>query len=161
MLKIKSLGLLFILVFLGACVEKSYTKQEEVFLIFKTKQFKYADLGFLYESREGLKIEMYSNAQALMTLEVNSAEVCLSRFECLDKEVFNAKVFSAFYPKDILSHILKGKMLFHGQNRETIKNGFRQNISKKGKYTISYSVIGKEIIFIDTFNNINIKMKRL
>lgn len=144
-----------------ACAEKSYSTAEKVFLVLKTKSIKYADLGFFYEGKEGIKIEMYSNAQALRALEIDNERVCISQFECMGKEVFNTKVLSSSYPKDILSDIFRGKSIFQTQNYLKVTNGFIQKIEKEGFYTINYSVLGNKIVFIDRLNKITIKMKRL
>ena len=145
----------------SACVEQSYTKQESVFVVFKTNTFKYADLGFIYEGKTAMKLEMYSNAQALNTLTIDEDNVCLSLLECMDKERFNQEVLSTYYPKDILRHILLGKAIFAGQNRINIRNGFTQRLSKANQYAINYKVLNNQIIFHDTINHISINIKRL
>ncbi|SFV68911.1 Putative lipoprotein [hydrothermal vent metagenome] len=162
MKKIQTFLTLFSLFFLlGGCVNKTYSQQERIFLVFKTSSIKYADLGFMYEGEEDLKIEMYSNGQALKALKISQTSICLSLFECLDKKTFNQKVLSEYYPHDILSHILRGDKIFSSQNLLNEKNGFSQKISNIGKYEIDYRVLDNKIIFRDTLNAITIKVKRL
>lgn len=154
-------SIVVVLTLFSACVEPSYTKQESVFVVFKTKAFKYADLGFVYEGNTAMKLEMYSNAQALNTLTIDKENICLSLLECMDKEQFNQEVLSAYYPKEILRHILLGKPIFAGENRSNRRNGFTQILSKANKYKINYSVLNHQIIFRDTINHISIKIKRV
>jgi PBP1b-binding outer membrane lipoprotein LpoB len=155
------LSIFLLLFFFEACATKTYSEQERIFLVFKTSSIKYADLAFMYDGNEDIKIEMYSNGQALKALEIEDTTVCLSLFECLDKEAFNQKVLSAYYPKNILSHILRGEAIFASQNLVEEKNGFRQAIYEAGKYGIEYSVLGNKVVFHDRVNSITIKVKRL
>jgi len=147
--------------FLEGCATKNYTKEERIFLIFKTQMIKYADLAFMYKGQEKIKIQMYSNGQALKTLEIDTQRVCLSLFECLDKEAFNQKFLSPYYPKDILSQVLKGEAIFSAKNRINEVNGFRQTLMSAGKYDITYSVLADKIYFYDRLNFIKIKLRRL
>jgi len=159
-LKIFFFGLLFIFG-LSGCATKEYTKQESVFIVFKTPTFKHADLGFMYENIEEMKVEIYSNGQAVMALQIGKENICMSLLECLDKKSFNKRVLSQAYPPDILSHIFRGQEIFSGLNRVKTRNGFTQNLIKADKYNINYSVLNKQIIFRDTINDILIKVKRL
>jgi hypothetical protein len=144
-----------------SCVTKEYEKQESVFIVFKTPTFKHADLGFLYENPKEMKVEIYSNGQAVMALKIGKEKICMSLFECLDKKSFNKRVLDEAYPADILSHIFRGEAIFSRQNLVKTRNGFTQNLLKAGKYNINYSVLNKQIIFHDTINHIVIKVTRL
>ena len=146
---------------LNACATKAYEKQESVFIVFKTPTFKHADLGFIYENEEELKVEIYSSGQAALSLEISQSSVCMSALECMSKTSFNQSVLSAYYPETILDNIFKGKKIFEGSNLAKMRNGFTQNISKHNKYNIKYSVLNKQIVFRDTINDILIKVKRL
>ena len=153
------LGLLSLLI--TACSTKEYSKQESVFIVFKTPTLKYADLGFIYENSDEIKVEMYSSGQAIMSLEITSYTVCMSFLQCMGKKSFNKKVLNRYYPTTILDNIFKGKEIFSGKNSIKKRNGFTQKIVDEGKYDINYSVLNKQIIFRDTINNILIKMKRV
>ena len=157
----KSFFLLLIVMVLSACATKEYTKQESVFIVFKTPTFKHADLGFVYENKEDLKAEIYSNGQAIMVLEVGQENICMSLLECMDKKSFNQKVLSPYYPMDILNHIFRGEPIFLSEKRVNVRNGFTQTLMKEGKYDINYSVLNKQILFRDKINNILIKIQRL
>jgi len=143
------------------CATKEYVKQESVFIVFKTPTFKHADLGFIYENTDEMKVEIYSNGQAVMALKIGKEKICISFLECLDKKSFNKKLLSADYPVDILSHIFRGQEIFSGLHYVKTRNGFTQSIVKANKYKINYSVLNKQIIFRDTINDILIKVKRL
>jgi len=157
----KSLFFLLIIAFISGCATKEYTKQESIFIIFKTPTFKHADLGFMYENTEEMKVEIYSNGQAIMALEIGKDNICMSLLECMDKKSFNKQVLNKYYPTDILSHIFRGQTIFSGQNLVKTRNGFTQKLMKADEYNINYSVLNKQIIFRDTINDILIKVKRL
>jgi hypothetical protein len=152
---------IFIMGFLlSACVSKEYVKQHSAYIMFKTPTFKYADMGFIYENEEEIKIEIYETGQALMSLEISETSVCMSVLECMGKSAFNKEVLSGPYPEDILENIFRGKALFNGTGLEKKGTGFTQKIVKKGKYNIDYSVLNNEVIFHDTINAIDIKVKK-
>ena len=161
-ISLKTISFIFLLgLFLSACVTKEYTKQQSVFIVFKTPTFKLADLGFIYENSEEIKIEIYGSGQALMSLNISKDTVCMSLLECMSHQSFNKNVLSAFYPKGIVANIFRGKEVFLGQNLVNTRNGFTQRIMKEGKYNIDYSVLNNQILFRDTINDILIKVKRL
>jgi len=150
-----------IILLLGSCSNQNYTKQESVYIVFKTPTFKYADLGFIYKNKDALKVELYSAGQPMMRLEVVDSSVCMSLFECMNKKSFNKKVLSEYYPDNLMNNIFKGKNIFSAKNIQNTRNGFTQKISKSSKYSITYSVLGNQIIFRDRINSILIKIKRM
>ncbi len=157
----KIVFIIFMGLLLNSCAPKEYKKQESVFIVFKTPTFRHADLGFIYENEEEMKIEMYNSGQAIMSLEITQSSVCMSLLECMSKRTFNQRVLSVNYPETVLDNIFKGKKIFEGTKLTKTRNGFTQKIMKQGKYNIDYSVLNKQILFRDTINNILIKVKRL
>jgi len=154
----------FVLAFmfgLLGCATKEYHEHKSVFIVFKTPVFKYADLGFIYENADDIKIELYNSGEPMMALTIGKENICMSLFECLDKKSFNQKVLNQAYPGDILRHIFRGEEIFSGLNRIETRNGFTQTFFKADKYNINYSVLNNQIIFRDTMNTILIKVKRL
>ena len=51
------------------------------------------DLGFMYENPEEMKVEIYSNGQAIMALEIGKENICMSLLECMDKKSFNQAMY--------------------------------------------------------------------
>ncbi len=143
-----------------ACTPKEYVEQNAAYIIFKTPTFKYADMGFIYENENELKVEIYGSGQALMSLEISDTSVCMSLLECMSKSSFNKEVLSDMYPEDILGNIFRGKPLFDGLGLERKGDGFTQKIVKEDKYNIEYTVLNNQIIFHDTINSILIKVKK-
>jgi len=161
-MQFKKLSLLLVwALLLNACATKEYTKQESVFIVFKTPTFRHADLGFIYENKEEIKVEIYSSGQAVMSLEISQSNVCMSLLKCMRKKSFNQKILSATYPESILNNIFQGKVIFAGLNVKQTRNGFTQKLMETNKYNINYSVLNNQILFRDTINDILIKVKRL
>ena len=156
----RTILLLMISFFFSACAPKEYVKQNSAFIMFKTPTFKYADMGFIYENKDEIKVEIYGSGQALMTLEISETSVCMSLLECMSKRSFNKEVLNSMYPEDILENIFRGKPIMYGEGLEKNRNGFTQKIVKEDKYNIHYSVLNNEIIFRDTINAILIKVKK-
>ncbi|MEA1879168.1 MAG: hypothetical protein U9N11_00765 [Campylobacterota bacterium] len=147
--------------FFTACSSKEYSKQESAFIVLKTPTFKHADLGFIYEGNDSLKVEIYSSGQPVMRLNITDDNVCMSLFECMDKKSFNKTVLNEAYPNSILQNIFKAQKIFDGRNMLKIRNGFTQTIKDTNKYEIEYSVLNKQVLFRDRMNNILIKVKRM
>jgi hypothetical protein len=156
-LKIVVLFFISFSLFLG-CSSRPYLKENSALIVLKTPMFKYADMGFVYENNDEVKVEIYGNGQALMSLKISENLVCMSTIECMDKKSFNTKMLHALYPKDILDNIFRGQGIFSGLNMLKKSNGFTQNITKKSKYDIEYSVLNNHIIFHDKMNTISIKV---
>jgi hypothetical protein len=152
--------LVLFLFLLQGCTERPYVRQDAALIVLKTPSFRYADMGFVYENSDEVKVEIYGSGQALISLRIGKEKVCMSRLECMDKAQFNRRVLSRFYPDDILEHIFRAEALFDGLNLRKNRNGFTQKIIKSDKYHIEYSVLNKQIIFRDTINHIIIKVKR-
>ena len=152
---------MIIIFVLSACSTKEYSKQESVFIVFKTPTFKHADLGFIYENDAEIKVEIYGVGQPLLSLEISKSSVCMSLLSCMNKVRFNTMVLSKYYPESILENIFKGKSIFEGKSLTKTSNGFTQSIKKINQYHIKYTVLNNQIYFHDTMNNILIKVKRL
>jgi hypothetical protein len=144
---------------LTACTGKDAKKQESAFIVMKTKTIKFADMGFIYSSSAGVKVEVYAAGQPLVDLDINSQNICLSLLKCMDKEQFNEDVLVADYPVTLLENIFKSKPIFNEKNLEKIEGGFEQKITKEGIYDISYSVVSGKRIFRDKINKILIKVR--
>ncbi len=147
--------------FLSACAQKQYVKQDSAFIIFKTPTFKYADMGFIYENAEELKVDIYGNGQALVSLKISENSVCMSFLKCMSRSEFNKKILNSVYPDNMLDDIFRGKPIFNGANLIQNRNSFTQSIINKNKYNIEYTVLNNEIVFSDTINDILITIKRM
>ena len=157
----KKMAVLFIAGFLfSACAPKEYATQNAAYILFKTPTFKYADMGFVYENDNEIKVEIYGSGQPMMSLEISRPSVCMSLLKCMSKSAFNKEVLSDTYPEDILENIFIGKPLFGGFGLERKGGGFTQKIIKKDKYSIEYTVLNKQIVFHDRINSILIQVKK-
>ena len=148
------------MLFFQSCTTQPYAKQHSAFIVFKTPAFKYADMGFVYENSDEVKVEIYSSGQPLVSMKINKTTVCMSLLACMSREAFNEKVLSAQYPGEILEDIFRGKPVLDAKNLEKSRNGFTQNIVNTDKYDIHYSVLNNETVFRDTINYILIKIKK-
>jgi len=135
-------------------------KEESAFIILKTPNMKYADMGFIKDNVSNLQVEMYTAGQPLVSIEVNGVNVCMSTFKCMEKKDFNEKIFSKYYPNELLENVLRGKAIFNGENLEKSVDGFTQKIQKKDLYDITYRVVSGERKFRDTINKILIKVRK-
>jgi len=134
--------------------------QESAFIVIKTPNMRYADLGFIYKKPDLVKVEIYNLGQALLTIDINGMNVCMSTFECMSKHDFNAKILNQNYPDNLLENIFKAQPIFDKKGFKKTNNGFTQTIHKDNTYNITYSVTSTQQSFRDTINKILIKVKK-
>jgi hypothetical protein len=152
----KSFLVLMMVVLIG-CSNTPYIEEDSAYIVFRTPAFKYADMGFMYKNANEVKLQIYSNAQSIMSLRVTKDSVCLSALECMGSNSFNAKVLNRYYPPMILENILRAKEIIGGKNLLKTKQGFTQHIKSK-YYDINYKVITKKVLFRDKINQIKIQI---
>ena len=160
MKKIGFFWMFLLLIGISGCAQHSYIKQDSALIVFKTPTFKYADMGFIYEGKEEIKVEIYSSGQVLTSLNLSHGQVCMSTLQCMSEAKFNAEVLSKHYPDSLLRNVFGGQAIFDKQGYTLSRNGFTQKLFKSGKYDIEYTVLNREIVFRDTINEILIKVKQ-
>jgi len=132
-----------------------YKESKSSFIIFKTPTIKYADQGFISKANSETKVEIYSSGQSVMRLRILPNQVCITQFKCMSKKEFNQKVLaSANYPDNLIENIFNAKPIFNGKNLKGSSNNFIQQIG-----TITYSVNGKNISFVDKSNGDKIEVR--
>ncbi len=151
---------MLLVLWIAGCGEPAFQMQESAYIVWKSPALRYADQGFIYYGDGMTRLEIYGNGEALMRLDIGTERVCSSFLSCLPLGRFNAKVLSAYYPENLLAHVIKGEKIFGGKGMAVTRNGFTQKISQPGKYKIEYRVLNNETVFHDTINDITIKIKR-
>lgn len=139
----------------------TFSHSKAVFVTLNSPQVKFADAGFLYQNKEGIKLEIYNLAQPLFTLDIRQSKVCVNSY-CTSKANFNQKFFQNAHYDELINDIINGKALYRGLNFEQKPCGFEQNlVSKSGKFSIIYRVCNGEISFEDSIKKINFSLKRI
>ncbi len=159
MIKNSAVFLFFIFFIMFGCAMKEPKEQQSKFIVIKTDQFKYADMGFISNFEDRLNIQIYASGEAIATIDIYKNKICTGTFECMSKQEFYKKTFGYKYPDETLENIFLGKPIFNNFNLEKISNGFTQKILKNDEYDISYSVVNGDISFSDKMRNIIIKVK--
>ncbi|MDD5406334.1 MAG: hypothetical protein PHE73_05265 [Sulfurovaceae bacterium] len=157
----KLYNILIVIAFLAfsGCALKKPVQQKSTFIILKTPEIRYADMGFVSEYPDSIKVQIYSNAQPVVSLDMYKDRICMSQFECMNKSGFYRKIFHVLYPDDTLEQIFLSKPIFGGENLIKTGNGFTQNITKQDQYSISYEISDGKVEFHDKINQIIIKVK--
>lgn len=157
------IGLLFLIFSFSGCALKDIKEQKSKFIVMKTPEIKFADMGFISISDDKLNIQIYSSGEAVLSLNIYKDKICSGLFQCMDKKSFNKKIFHQRYPDDTLENIFLAKPIFNGKNLKKTKDGFTQDILFSGTYIIysqiSYTVSNDDIIFHDKTSNILIKVQ--
>jgi len=153
---LKIVGLALLVFILQACVGSmpEYKSSKSSYIVFKTPKFAYADMGFVAKASDEVKVEIYSNGQALVRLRITPSQVCMSQIKCMDAKRFNSEYLGASYPKDTLFRIFRGEEIFNGKGKESLGSGFAQKIG-----SIEYEVQGEHIHFVDSQSGVKIEIK--
>lgn len=160
MKKYQFLVLFLALIWVSGCAQHVYTKQNSALIVFKTPTYRYADMGFIYEGREEMKVEIYSSGKPLTSMKLSRGQVCMSSLQCMSESSFNARVLSRYYPEGLLRSVFGGRAIFGKEGYTITRNGFTQKLYQSGKYDIEYTVLNRQIVFRDTINNILIKVQQ-
>ncbi len=151
------LGIL-ILSFTSCSLKPQIKKSKSLLVTLKTKKIAYQDTGFMKSGENYLNLQIFSLGNLIMDMTINPNGICLNSY-CMDKESFNRKYLSKYYPDTLLENVLKGKPIFKGENLKEQKDGFIQKIEKKGRYSIVYKALNGKILFKDRLNKIIILIK--
>ena len=153
--------LVLMLVFgIKGCGDPAYTQEEGAYIAWKTPAIRYADQGFIYKSPTDTKIEIYGNGQPLMQIRIDKEHICTSFWQCFSKEKFNERFLSKYYPPDTLERIFRAEPIFGGDRIKHKGDGFVQMLNHPHKYKINYQVLNNQIVFRDTINKIQLKVRK-
>ncbi len=155
---IKTLFILWAsLIFLGGCA-KQYTKNESRLIIIKSKQLKYADLGYLRSNADEVRADLFIAGKLVESLQVSTL-VCVNE-GCLTKSTFNERYLHPSYPDDLILNVLLGRPIFEKASFQKTQEGFIQTL-KSDEYNIVYKIENGNIFFKDRQNRLMIKISKL
>jgi hypothetical protein len=140
-------------------LKKKTTTTKSCQVTMKTKKFAFSDSGFLKETRDKIKLQLYATGITMGEIVVYKDEnkICFKRV-CNTKKWFNDNFLSNYYPKNTIMQILQSKPIMDRKNLKQNFTGFTQNI-KTYDYDITYMVVPKSIYFRDRQNRILIRIK--
>ncbi len=153
---LKLLALLLGAFIINSCVGSmpEYKNTQSHYIIFKTPKFAYADMGFVAKAPNEVKVEIYSNGQAVVRLRITPTQVCMSQLKCMSGKKFNSEYLGAPYPEDTLFRVFRGEEIFNGEGKEELGDGFIQRVG-----SVEYKVVGDKVSFIDSTNGVKIEIK--
>ncbi|MDF1884172.1 hypothetical protein JHD49_09490 [Sulfurimonas sp. SAG-AH-194-C21] len=147
------IGLLFLL---SACSIKNYPHSASKLIIIKTAKLKFSDLGYVKNSGDSVRLELFVAGQNIQNIEINHL-ICLNE-GCMVKSSFNSEYLSENYPDTILQNIVLGQAIYNKKNFAKTLDGFEQKIQNE-YVDILYKVSLNEIYFKDKKNKILFKIK--
>jgi len=148
--------LLILTIIFSACSVKNYEQVQSKIIIIKSSKLKFADLGYLRNTKNAIELELFVAGKVVEKFSINHL-VCVSE-GCMSKRNFNEKYLNAAYPDELLQNILLSKEIFDGKNRIKTLDGFEQNI-ENNDVNISYRVSTKSMEFKDRKNRIIFKIR--
>jgi len=142
--------------FFSACSIKNYEHTQSKIIIIKTPKLKFADLGYLRNTKDAIELELFVAGKSIEKFTINHL-VCVNA-GCMSKSGFNTEYLNAAYPDELLQNIFLGKRIYDAKNSLNTEDGFIQEIKTKS-VDIKYVVKSKEIFFKDRKNRIIFKIK--
>ncbi|SFV51573.1 Putative lipoprotein [hydrothermal vent metagenome] len=149
-------SIFILLFFLSACSITSYEHSQSKFITIKTKILKFSDLGYIKNTDNSVRLELFVAGNNIQNIEINNL-ICLNE-GCMLRSSFNSEYLSENYPDTILQNIVLGKPVYEGKNFKKIGYGFEQKI-QNSDVDILYKVSTVEIYFKDIKNKILFKIK--
>jgi len=140
----------------SACSIKNYEHVQSKIIIIKSPKLKFADLGYLRNTKDAIELELFVAGKVVEKFSINHL-ICVGN-GCMSKRNFNEDYLTAAYPDDLLQNILLSKEIFGGKNRVRTLDGFEQSI-ENSEVNISYKVSTKSMEFKDRKNKIIFKIK--
>jgi len=140
---LKMTFLSFIFLFIG-CSKNYYKAPKASLIVIKSPKLKYADMGFIYRGKRGVKVQVYSSGKAVFTLTIGK-RICVD-FKCMGEEQFYKDYFGVNYPKGTLANIFLKKPIFNNEDL------------CKDKFDIIYTFDSTSARFKDNKNHILIKI---
>ncbi|WP_456382476.1 hypothetical protein [Hydrogenimonas sp.] len=156
----EKIPLLLLLLLWGGCVSRVYEKPISALVVFRTPTFAYADQGFVYRGREGIKVQIYVSGKAAFELKVGGKRVCLGN-ACMRERAFYRKYLHTDYPEGTLAAIFSRAPIFGGEGLEEKAGRFVQRIEEAGRFDIIYAFDSRSAKFRDRLNRILIKMTEI
>lgn len=148
--------IIFIALFFAGCANVN-TKTKSVSVLIKSKLLKINDLGFVNFINNDINIQIYNSGKNALNLTIKDKLICVNKI-CQSQALFNQKFFLRTHYEDLLKDIILMKPIYNGKYLKKNNCGFEQSINE---FLIQYKVCGKDMEFIDTKNNIKIKIKEL
>ena len=144
--------LVFILFVLGGCNHKNIIKSQSVKVVFKSKDLKIADMGFLNLGDSYESLQVFSLSKVILEIQSDDESICINK-TCLDPKYFNKKFLSQNYKDSFMSNILRFSPIFESKNISKNRNGFEQKFG-----SIVYKVDQKSLYFKDKKEKIFIRI---
>jgi len=110
--------LLILTIIFSACSVKNYEQVQSKIIIIKSPKLKFADLGYLRNTKNAIELELFVAGKVVEKFSINHL-VCVSE-GCMSKRNFNEKYLNAAYPDELLQNILLSKEIFDGKNRSKL-----------------------------------------
>ncbi len=145
-----------LLFFLSACSLKNYDHSSAKLITIKTAKLKFSDLGYVKNSADSVRLELFVAGQNVQNIEINNL-ICLNE-GCMTKSSFNSEYLSENYPDIILQNIVLGSTIYDKKNLQKNEDGFEQRI-QNNDVDILYRVTPNEHYFKDKKNKILFKIK--
>jgi len=148
--------IILVIFFFNACSMKNYEHTQSKIIIIKTEALKFADLGYIRNSKEAVELELFVAGKSAFKVSINHL-ICTND-GCMSKAAFNAEYLHAKYPDSILQNILLAQPIYDKSNFHKREEGFEQNIETPD-VDIFYKVTPNETYFKDRKNKILFKIK--
>ena len=122
-MRIKKYFLLIIFIsFFGCSYKNKLISSKSVLIVFKTKQFRFADYGFITKYNDHINLKILEAGVVVLNLDIFKDKVCQneSYIRCQSAKEFNANNLSANYKDNFLYNLLNKDRVYFKDRKNKI-----------------------------------------
>ena len=124
-MRVKKYYFLFFIVFLnffGCSYKNKVISSKSALIVFKTKQFRFADYGFITKYDNHINLKIFEAGVVVLNLDIYKDKICQneSYLKCQSAKEFNAKNLSTDYKDDFLYNLLNKDRVYFKDKKNKI-----------------------------------------
>jgi len=107
------------MIFIG-CASKQPIKSKSAIVIFKTKNMKFYDKGFIDIFKNNIHLQIFNAGFLALDLHIYKDRICKSTFKCMSAKEFNKTYLVDSYADDFLYKLFKQNKIYHKDKQNKI-----------------------------------------
>ena len=113
---------LLLTTFIGCSYKNKVISSRSALIVFKTKQFRFADYGFITKYNNHINLKIFEAGVVVLNLDIYKDKICKgsSILRCQDAQEFNAQNLSASYKEDFLYNLLNQDRVYFKDRKNKV-----------------------------------------
>jgi len=121
MILFKKFILFIVLIFiLSSCASKNPKIFKSATIIFKTKNMKFYDKGFINKYENFINLQIYNIGTLVLYLNIYKNSICKSTFKCMSSKQFNKEFLNSNYKDDFMYSLFSQNKIYFKDKKNNI-----------------------------------------